>query len=321
MKFDDYLPCQAYTNQPKHTKNTQFSAFFDAASSRYFFALLDKNGNVAFKSEGYPQEKSRDNGIESVLKNKDTRDRYAVKSENSEFFVSLRAGNRQEIARSCGFATESAANDFIGQMFGEVASKVETKVAAKPAAAKVETIVATKPAVEKIETKIAAKVETKVATAKPTVGKVETKIVVEPALKVVEKTTAPAVKGEKIYLAPELYLGYPTLMDEYGPTGYALFTGPDAKHYFTVYNPDGSIYLRSEGFPTTKQCEEVLDVVKTNIVNPEKYLVKEATTGFEVVLVDEKETEIARSTEFDSFTAAFVTTPKGRTKTEGVNLY
>lgn len=324
MKFDDYLPCQAYSNQAKHTKHTEFASFFDEKSQRYFFALVSASGEVLLKSEGYPQEKTRENGIESVLKNKDIRDRYTVKAEGKEFFVSLRAGNRQEIARSCGFATEAAATEFIGKLFGEIPAAPAKKAAvAKPAAPKVEAakVEAPKPAAAKATPAKVEKVKPAAAKETPAV-----KVVVETPVHTKEEVAKPAAKPaaakvEKAFLSSEQYLGRPTLSDEFGQTGYAVFQGPDKKHYLSVYNPDGSIFLRSEGFANQKAVDAALTSVKNNIINPEQYHVKEASAGFAVVLMDEKSNEIASSLEFDSFTAAFVTTPKGRTRTEGVVLY
>jgi uncharacterized protein YegP (UPF0339 family) len=424
MNFDDYLQCSAYENQTAHATAPNFASFFDAKSKRYFFALLSDSGKTLLKSEGYTQEKTRENGIKSVQKNKIVREHFSLKTNLDQYYVSLRAGNHQEIARSCEFATETEAKNVIAQIFGEVSNaktpskkvatpKVEkkvtkvvapkvTKVATPKVEKKVTKVVAPKvtkvtaskvektvtkvvapkvikvaaPKVEKTVTKIIMPKVTKVVPpkVKKTVTKVETpkvvktvvskveKIVPKITTKVIEskpskttkitaKTTIPtettysqsvytpssetekktiytksttvisAAKIGKQYLDCTAYLGHETLADEYGQTGYAVFTDTEGKYYFSVYNPDTSIYLRSEAFATVTERNHELSAVKNNIIDADKYQVREEGDGFMVVLLDENNEEIARSCTYETFTQAYATTPKGRTFTTGVELY
>ena len=53
------------------------------------------------RSEGYTTETARDNGMNSVIRNRDNKDRYVVKEIMGKKFVILKAANHQEIARSC----------------------------------------------------------------------------------------------------------------------------------------------------------------------------------------------------------------------------
>lgn len=119
MTDEDYLPCSSYENQAAHPVETGFSAFFNESNSLYFFAMLDADGKVLLKSEGYPQQAARENGIQSVIKNRVNKDFYSVKSEDGKYFLSLRAANYREIARSCSVDSEAAALELIPYATGE----------------------------------------------------------------------------------------------------------------------------------------------------------------------------------------------------------
>ena len=109
MVNEDYLHCSAYEGKALHLTEANFTAFFHEESKLNFFALLDADGAVLLKSEGYPQEASRENGIQSVIKNRPNRDFYSVKELEGEYYLSLRAANYREIARTCRHKTEAEA--------------------------------------------------------------------------------------------------------------------------------------------------------------------------------------------------------------------
>ena len=119
MINEDYLPCSQYENQPAHAVESGFSAFFEQTSSQHFFAMLDADGKVLLKSEGYPQQAARENGIQSVIKNRINRDFYSVKSEDGKYFLSLRAANYREIARSCSCGSEAEALALLPYVTGD----------------------------------------------------------------------------------------------------------------------------------------------------------------------------------------------------------
>lgn len=128
MGHDEYLQCSSYENQPAHETEAGFAAFFDEKSQLHFFSLLDADGKTLLRSEGYPQVAPRDNGIQSVIRNRTNRDFYAVKEENGEYFLTLRAANYREIGRSCPCESEAAALELIPYVTGE---KIRGGVVAK----------------------------------------------------------------------------------------------------------------------------------------------------------------------------------------------
>ncbi len=119
MGHDEYLPCSSYENQPAHESEAGFAAFYDEKSEQHFFALLDADGKTLLRSEGYPQTPARENGIQSVIKNRSNKDFYSVKEEDGAYFLCLRAANYREIARSCPCESEAAALELIPYMTGE----------------------------------------------------------------------------------------------------------------------------------------------------------------------------------------------------------
>lgn len=96
--MDEYLPCDAYAG---HSDSPAEGIRTFSNDGMYYFSVLDKNGDVSMRSESYPTTAVRDNGVASVLKNRDNKDRYAEIEEDGVHYVILKAGNHQEIARSC----------------------------------------------------------------------------------------------------------------------------------------------------------------------------------------------------------------------------
>ncbi len=105
--IEDYLPCEMYAAKPASTYEG-FTIFRDEETGLYYFAMVDKSGKVILKSEGYKTIESRDNGIESVLRNKDIEERWVQGKDEDGHYMCLLAGNHQEIARTCHFGSEGA---------------------------------------------------------------------------------------------------------------------------------------------------------------------------------------------------------------------
>jgi uncharacterized protein YegP (UPF0339 family) len=107
---DEYLDCEAYHAQASN-KSEKYPGFitFQSEAGEHYFALLDGKGEVMLRSEGYPTTGARDNGIQSVQKNMELEERYSTVEEDGQHLVVLKAGNHQEIARSCPQASAAAA--------------------------------------------------------------------------------------------------------------------------------------------------------------------------------------------------------------------
>ena len=304
MTQEDYLACNLYQNKPAHPTQPNFTQFFDEKNSQYYFAYVANDGTVLLKSEGYPQQKSCETGIAAVVKNKEITERFAVKNEGKKFYLSLKAGNNREIARSCDFATEAEATAAIVTISTPVVVAKAAKVAApKATLAKVET---TKVVAPKAEVTAPKATVTKVETKKATVAKTEIEA---------PKATAAKTKEKIAFLNENDYLGHDTLWFGDVQTGYTKFA-KNANFFFAVYNPDGSLYLSSEAFATENKRNEIFVETVQSIENGELYSVKEVEGKFFSTLLNVEKKELARSAAFDNYTSAFVTTPIGRTRVE-----
>lgn len=106
MEIDGYLPCESYSGH-KDSPAEGFVTFIE--NEMNFFAMVGKDGSTLLRSESYPTTAARDNGLASVQKNREIKERYKIIEEGGQWYVTLKAGNHQEIARSCGFASEADA--------------------------------------------------------------------------------------------------------------------------------------------------------------------------------------------------------------------
>jgi small subunit ribosomal protein S1 len=143
---DNYLDLTAYSGHDRSEANADFSTF--EKDGEFYFAMLDADNNVVFRSEGYSSAKSRDNGINSATKNRVIENRYTVVGEEGKFYVALKAGNHQEIARSGTFEDEASAN---GLSAAWIVAETPEVLAAAPV---VEELVVEAPAVEEVKEEV-----------------------------------------------------------------------------------------------------------------------------------------------------------------------
>lgn len=104
---DDYLTCNEYSGQLRSPDDYSFTVF--EKGGEYYFALVDNDGNVQLRSEGYKSSEGRLNGMRSVSKNMNDKERFKIEEHLGYYFLILTAGNRQEIARSCPLSESGAA--------------------------------------------------------------------------------------------------------------------------------------------------------------------------------------------------------------------
>ena len=127
---DDYLVPSAYEGQGVADANGIVR--FTHENGKHYFTVEADDSSVLFRSEGYASVASRDNGSESFLKNKDNAKRYAIEETHGFFYVILKAGNNQEIARSCPYADMNMVYKSFGLLGTYVEPKVETVTVAPP---------------------------------------------------------------------------------------------------------------------------------------------------------------------------------------------
>jgi uncharacterized protein YegP (UPF0339 family)/outer membrane protein OmpA-like peptidoglycan-associated protein len=312
---DNYLACKEYAGHERDADNSDF-AKFKHANGEHYFVMYDEDGDVLLRSEGYPTTAARDNGMQSVIKNRDNEDRYAEKTTvNGYSYVSLKAGNHQEIARSCpkkpsavsateataGVAAVAAAAAAIEIPSIEIEAPV---VEVEVPVIEVEAPVIETPVVEveapKVEIAAAA-----VAAAATVAAAVEMPSVEVEAPKVEAVVEAPVVEEKVIHEAPvrsaekeddylpcEAYKGK-TVNDK--RNNVALFKHDDGQYYFVLYNADGSVKLRSEGFKNAKTRDEELSGVLKHHNDESMYHNLEKGGYIIRVLKDKTGREVGRS--------------------------
>ncbi len=201
---DDYLNCREYDNHGDIDVNG-FTRW-QHSNGEYYFTWHNADGSVKMRSEGYPSTSARDNGMDSVMRNRDNAARYAIVEKMGVYFMVLKAGNHQEIARSCGTADKAA----LESMFAAAPAVVE--VAAAPA-----------------------------------------------AVAVAAHNVAPVAEVDRIddYMVCENYKGHGKGDDN----GITKFQASNGQYYFTIYDEDGNVMLRSEGFKTDADRQVEYDLV------------------------------------------------------------
>lgn len=95
---DDYQDCSIYIGPEG------YSTF---EKDNYFYFSFNKRGKVILRSERYPNEIVRDNGLESVKANSPLPKRYKKgQLPDGTHYFAIMASNGQEVARSCYKQTE-----------------------------------------------------------------------------------------------------------------------------------------------------------------------------------------------------------------------
>ena len=87
-----------------------FEAFQNEDNGRYYFHLNDRSGEAFLYSQAYQSGKSRDHGIQAVIRNAPKSERYLKEQEGDLHYFLLKSGNHQEIARSRAFDSRSEMN-------------------------------------------------------------------------------------------------------------------------------------------------------------------------------------------------------------------
>ena len=97
--------------QVSRTGQMGFEVFRSEKNRKYYFHFNDEHGAALLYSQGYAARKSRDNGLRSVIRHGRQEGLYEQKEDDGRFYFILRAGNRQQIARSRYFDSPEALAD------------------------------------------------------------------------------------------------------------------------------------------------------------------------------------------------------------------
>ncbi len=279
---DDYRPLAFYN---KHTKGRKSGIeSFKGEDGLYYFAYFE-NGKIRLLSEGYPTMAARDTGVASVEKNIKLEKRYEFRGpfKNGKYDYRLKAGNGKEIARSVWYGSAAAAATGAAYLMGTRKRAAPKAAPAKSAPVKTASAPKPKPASKPKVTPKAAGVAAVAATA-ATASAV-------PAMAKAAKPVAPYDKDDD-YLKCEAYHGH-KVTDE--RNNVAFFSHSDNKEYFVIYDDNGDVLIRSEGFNSISKRSSELAAVLRLKNNPDNFTRIEKDGHFMDILKDETGREVGRS--------------------------
>ncbi len=323
---DNYMPISAYA------AGTGFVKFKHDKNDHFFFNYNNDEGRVILRSEGYTTEAARDNGVQSVIKNSGEEKRWVVQqTPQGKHYFALRAGNNQEIARSAyydnaadmdkdfGWIKGSKSSIGMGSMMvggtmmsawmiqkekddkarleAEAKAKADAEAKAKAEAAEKARLEAEAKAKAEMEARIAAEEKAK-AEAEALRLEAVKKEQAAAALLLAKQEAEAKAKAEAKKEKEDDYL--PCADYENRPVNdkinnVALFKHKNGQYYFAVYNKDGSVRLRSEGFGTAEGRDVELSGVLKNLDNQDMYSKIERGKYFIRVLKDKTGREVGRS--------------------------
>ena len=256
---DNYRPLAFYTKHTKGRKNGIET--FKGDDGLYYFAHFE-NGKIRLISEGYPTTNARDTGVASVEKNIKLANRYDYRGpykKSGKYDYRLKAGNGKEIARSVWYGSAAAAATGAAYLMGtrkRPVKKAKPKAAPIVAAAAVATAAAAAPAMAKRAAPI------------------------------------PPRDKDDDYLKCEEYHGHKVSDLE---NNVAFFSHANNKEYFVVYDDDGDVLIRSEGFESISKRSSELAAVLRLKDSPDHFTRVEKNGYFMDVLKDENGREVGRS--------------------------
>lgn len=265
----------------KHTKGRKSGIeSFKGDDGLYYFAHFE-NGKIRLISEGYPTVKARDTGVASVQKNIKLPKRYDYRGplKNGKYDYRLKAGNGKEIARSVWYGSAAAAATGAAYLMGTRKRTAPKSGVSKP---KVKATPKVK-AAPKVKSAPRAKAAPIVAAAAVAAA--------VPAMAKAAKPVTPRDKDDD-YLPCAEYHGH-KVTDE--KNNVAFFSHSNNQEYFVIYDDNGEVLIRSEGFNSISKRSSELAAVLRLKDNSDYYTRVEKNGYFMTVLKDETGREVGRS--------------------------
>ncbi len=298
FKPDDYLSLKHYEGHPLSDKMKGFSTF--SHEGEFYFALLDKGGKAFLRSEGYSSEKGRENGMQSVQKNKSLKERWSITEASNHFFIALKAGNHQEIGKSGSYKSKASAEAALEAFLSGKSSKTAGSAGLAAGAAglgagkiisETRKVIGEKrgDAVEKSRSVIGEKRGKGVEKSRA-LGIEKSRSVVGEKRNVLSETKSKVKEDD--YLKCDAYKGHKITDTK---NRIATFKGEDGQYYFAAYYKDGKVRLRSEGFKTEAGRADELKACIAHMENEKMYSTIKKGKYFINILKDKTGREVARS--------------------------
>lgn len=275
---DDYMVCSVYESfiNEKHPEYDDFISFYEEDTQKYYFAWINPDTKtIILRSEGYPTTAARNNGLESVRKNREIRERFKIEEKRNLYYLVLKAGNHQEIGRSCPHKTEAIAWAILPLL------PIIPDILPEPEPIEAIILPVVIPEPEPI-----AEIIPPVVIPEPEPEPVA--IAAPPVIPVIPKKK----DVEDDYLPCSEYKNKP-ISDKRNNA--ALFKHKNGQYYFAIYNKEGSVRLRSEGFKTAKDRDRELSGVLRYMNDKTMYTTIEENGHTIKVLKDKTGREVART--------------------------
>ena len=253
---DDYLECEAYSGV------SGFHKFKNDENGEFYFGYNGANGKTYLRSEGYTNEAGRDNGIESVIKNAPIEERWKTGEDDGKWYYSLRAGNNQEIARSCYYESEEAMNVDYNWIRGD-------RSTIGKGATLVDGVWMSAYAIRQKEEEARLAVE---AAAKRKAEEAAKK-------KAAEEAEAARLAAEEVAKNQRVVDDYLPCEDYKGDGGFHRFYREDRKEYYFSFNGNKKTLLRSEGYTQERARENGIESVIKNAPNDDRWGTDTALNG------------------------------------------
>lgn len=201
---------------------------------QYYFVVKDTTGMPTLYSQGYGAGIPRDNGIKTVIKNGSDESKYEKSEKGGKHSFILRAGNRQEFAKSQIFSTVQERNNAMAWLIENTGFYADHYGIT-------------------YDTKEIITENTESFTIDmPALALVVATVVAEP------KPTKMQIDG---YLPCDSYAGHSDSPAE----NFRIFQDSESgEHYFTMLNKIGKVVFRSEDYPTTAARDNGMASVQKN---------------------------------------------------------
>lgn len=292
---DEYLDPSEYLKHP--ADDTGFNKFSDGGS--YYFSKIDGD-SVVFMSQGYTSEAGRDNGIESVKKNMVLEERYVAEEYEGKWYISLKAGNRQEIAVSQLYATKeevlalipggggssasgaSAASGISSSSSVSTGANVSSESSSGGRSSKIAPLIAGAGASSILVGFLG---KTQVSDSSSSITKV--------------KDTKTKYFGDERYLPMSNYNA--NLANKSTIDGDFIQFAEGGKFYWGLMDSEGKMAIRSDGYASASDRDGAISEITKGKYNGANYSILETREGkYYVLLKDGAHNEIGRSVAFGS---------------------
>ena len=292
---DEYLDPSEYLKHP--ADDAGFNKFEDNGS--YYFSKLDGD-QVIFMSQGYTSEAGRDNGIESVKKNMVLSERYVAEEYDGRWYLSLKAGNRQEIAVSPLFATKAEVEAMIPGGGGSSASTGTSGVAASSGSAGGTVSSGASSSGKRASTDGSSKIAPLVAGSGILVGFLGKTEIADSSSSITKvKDTKTRYYTDDSYLPMSKYND--NIANKSTIDGDFIQFSEGGKFYWGLLDSEGKMAIRSEGYSSAADRDGSVAEVSKGKWQGSNYSILETREGkYYVLLKDGSHNEIGRSVAFSS---------------------